>query len=91
MAISFFSKLAACLAIVSFPQVSLSLGKTDTITWGGDVSRSAYETTHNIDPQTVSSADFGQIWKTVLPGNFNGIGAEQVLSQPLVYTAKDGK
>jgi outer membrane protein assembly factor BamB len=90
MAVSLFSKVAACLAVLSFPQVSLSLGKTDTITWGGDVSRTGYETTHNLDPQTVSSSDFGNIWTAKLLGNFNGIGAEQVLSQPLVYTTGDG-
>lgn len=91
MAISLFSKLSACLALLSLPQVTLSLSNTDTITWGGDSSRAGYETTHNLDPQTVSSADFGNIWTAKLPGNFNGIGAEQVLSQPLVYTTGDGK
>lgn len=90
MAKSFFAKLATCLAVLSFPRSTLSLGKTDTITWGGDVSRTGYETTHNLDPQTVSSSDFGNLWTAKLPGNFNGIGAEQVLSQPLVYTTGDG-
>lgn len=90
MAVPFFSKLVTCLAFLSLPHVALSLGKTDTITWGGDNSRAGYETTHNLDPQTVSSADFGNIWTAKLPGNFNGIGSEQVLSQPLVYTTSDG-
>ncbi|KAJ4332879.1 hypothetical protein N0V95_009549 [Ascochyta clinopodiicola] len=90
MKVSLFVKLAGCLAIFSLPRFSLSLGKTDTITWGGDSSRAGYETTHNLDPQTVASADFGNIWTAKLPGNFNGIGAEQVLSQPLVYTTGDG-
>lgn len=90
MAISLFSKLAACLAVLSFPQISYSLGATDTITWGGDNSRAGYETNHNLDPQTVASADFGNIWKTKLPGNFQNLAAEQVLSQPLVYTTSDG-
>jgi len=43
-----------------------------------------------MDPSVVGSANFGQIFKTVLPGNFNGIGPEQVFSQPLVYTGSDG-
>ena len=90
MAFSLFSKLAACLALLSFPQSSYALSSTDTITWGGDNSRAGYETTHNLDPQTVASADFGNIWKTKLPGNFQGLAAEQVLSQPLVYTTSDG-
>lgn len=90
MAISFFCKFSACLALLSFPHLTLSLGKSDTITWGGDSSRAGYETTHNLDPQTISSADFGNIWTAKLPGNFKGIGAEQVLSQPLVYTTGDG-
>jgi len=43
-----------------------------------------------MDPSVVGSANFGQIFKTALPGNFNGIGPEQVFSQPLVYTGSDG-
>ncbi|KAF2808096.1 uncharacterized protein BDZ99DRAFT_500354 [Mytilinidion resinicola] len=83
-------------------------GNTDTITWGGDNSRSGYQrqapvfdnkfnisiltvySNHNLDPTVVSSADFGQIFKALLPGNFNGIGPEQIFSQPLVYTGSDG-
>lgn len=90
MARSLLSKLALCLASFSLPQLSSALGKTDTITWGGDTSRAGYETNHNLDPRTVASADFGNIWIAKLPGNFNGIGQEQVLSQPLVYTTGDG-
>ncbi|KAK4504153.1 hypothetical protein PRZ48_005069 [Zasmidium cellare] len=90
MATSMFSLLATCLAFLSLPQPSVSLGKTDTITWGGDTSRANYETNHNLDPRTIASAEFGNIWTAKLPGNFNGIGAEQVLSQPLVYTTGDG-
>ena len=41
-------------------------------------------------PSVVASANFGQIFKTALPGNFNGIGPEQIFSQPLVYTGSDG-
>ncbi|KAI5363831.1 putative quinoprotein alcohol dehydrogenase-like superfamily [Septoria linicola] len=87
---SLFSKLAVCLASFSFPHLSLGLGKTDTITWGGDNSRAGYETNHNLDPRVIASADFGNIWIAKLSGNFGGIGQEQVLSQPLVYTAGDG-
>ena len=43
-----------------------------------------------MDPSVVGSANFGQIFKTALPGNFNGIGSEQIFSQPLVYTGSDG-
>jgi outer membrane protein assembly factor BamB len=87
---SLLSSLALCLASFSFPRVSLGLGATDTITWGGDNSRAGYETTHNLDPRIIASGDFGNIWTAKLPGNFGGIGAEQVLSQPLVYTTGDG-
>jgi hypothetical protein len=45
---------------------------------------------HNMDPAVVGSADFGQIFKTALPGNWNNIGPEQIFSQPLVYTGADG-
>jgi hypothetical protein len=45
---------------------------------------------HNMDPAVVGSSNFGQIFKTPLPGNFNGIGPEQVFSQPLVFTSDDG-
>lgn len=80
----------ACASLVRFIPLSNALASTDTITWGGDVSRTGYETNHNIDPAVVSSASFGQIWRTLLPGNFNGIGPEQIFSQPLVYTLADG-
>ena len=43
-----------------------------------------------MDPSVVVSAIFGQIFNTTLPGNFNGIGPEQVFSQPLAYTSSDG-
>jgi outer membrane protein assembly factor BamB len=43
-----------------------------------------------MDPSVVGSANFGQIFKTALPGNFNGVGPEQIFSQPLVYTGSDG-
>jgi hypothetical protein len=39
-----------------------------------------------MDPAVVGSAQFGQIFKTTLPGNYNG-AKEQVFSQPLVYTS----
>ena len=65
------------------------LSLTDTITWGGDNSRSGYQGTHNMDPSVVGSAQFGQLWKASLPGNYGG-NLEQVYSQPLVYTLNDG-
>ena len=43
-----------------------------------------------MDPNVVAGPDFGQIFKTLLPGNFNNIGPEQIFSQPLVYTGDDG-
>jgi WSC domain len=43
-----------------------------------------------MDPAVVGSANFGQIFQTALPGNFNGIGPEQVFSQPLLLTGNDG-
>ncbi|GAB0138052.1 hypothetical protein EsDP_00006299 [Epichloe bromicola] len=58
---------------------------TDTITWGGDNSRAGYQTNHNMDPTVVASNQFGQLFRTKLPGTFDG-QAEQVFSQPLVYT-----
>lgn len=66
-----------------------SLASTDTITWGGDNSRTGYQTNHNMDPSVVGSSQFGQIFKTALPGKYNGY-TEQVFSQPLVYTTSDG-
>lgn len=43
-----------------------------------------------MDQSVVGSTSFGQIFKTALPGDFNGIGPAQVFSQPLVYTGSDG-
>ena len=69
----------------------LSLGgSTDTYTWGGNYLRHGYQTNHNMDPSVVGSPNFGQIFKIQLPGNFRGIGAEQIFSQPLVFTGSDG-
>jgi hypothetical protein len=38
-----------------------------------------------MDPNIVGSAQFGQIFKTALPGMYNGV-AEQLFAQSLVYT-----
>ena len=43
-----------------------------------------------MDPSVVGGDSFGQLWRAALPGNFQGIGAEQIFSQPLVYTLSDG-
>ncbi|KAK3045275.1 hypothetical protein LTS18_014139, partial [Coniosporium uncinatum] len=43
-----------------------------------------------MDPAIVGSANFGRIFRTKLPGNFNGIGPEQIFSQPLLFTGNDG-
>lgn len=43
-----------------------------------------------MDPSVVGSDAFGQLWRAALPGNFQGIGPEQIFSQPLVYTLSDG-
>lgn len=84
-----------------------AFGDTDSITWGGDYSRTGYQkyvwqqntllafthkaySNHNLDPNTVRSTGFGQIFKTTLPGNFNGLAAEQIFASPLVYTEDDG-
>jgi outer membrane protein assembly factor BamB len=42
-----------------------------------------------MDPSVVGSAQFGELWKAPLPGNYRGY-AEQIYSQPLVYTLHDG-
>jgi hypothetical protein len=65
------------------------LASTDTITWGGDNTRAGYQNNHNMDPAVVGSAQFGLLFKTQLPGNYQGY-PEQIYSQPLVYTLSDG-
>lgn len=45
--------------------------------------------THNMDPAVIGSDQFGQLFKTILPGNYGG-NLEQIYSQPLVYTLDDG-
>ncbi|KAI4121620.1 MAG: hypothetical protein LQ338_006265 [Usnochroma carphineum] len=65
------------------------LSPTDTLTWGEDNSRSGYSPNHNMDPSVVGSAQFGQLWTSMLPGNYRG-NVEQIYSQPLVYTLDDG-
>jgi len=43
-----------------------------------------------MDPAVVGSPNFGNVFQTQFLGNFNGIGAEQIFSQPLVFTGNDG-
>lgn len=42
-----------------------------------------------MDPLVVGSAQFGQLWKALLPGNYRG-NLEQLFAQALVYTLDDG-
>jgi hypothetical protein len=70
-----------------------ALASTDTITWGGSNDRTGYQNNHNMDPAVVGSAQFGLLFKTLLPGTYPISGQdvpEQIFSQPLVYTGSDG-
>ncbi len=70
-----------------------ALASTDTITWGGSNDRTGYQNNHNMDPAVVGSAQFGLLFKTLLPGTYPIGGQavpEQIFSQPLVYTGSDG-
>ncbi|OAQ92164.1 wsc domain-containing protein [Purpureocillium lilacinum] len=81
---------AVCAVLVSaLAGLARGLASTDTITWGGDNTRAGYQTNHNMDPAIVGSSQFGQLFKTKLPGAYNG-NPEQIFSQPLVYTPKSG-
>ena len=42
-----------------------------------------------MDPAVVGSSQFGQLWKSNLPGSYKGY-LEQIYSQPLLYTLDDG-
>lgn len=42
-----------------------------------------------MDPSVVGSSSFGQLFQTLLPGTYAG-SAEQIFSQPLVYTPSGG-
>ncbi|EEY16875.1 conserved hypothetical protein [Verticillium alfalfae VaMs.102] len=79
----------AVLLLSAVVGLASGLGSTDTITWGGDNSRSGYQTNHNMDPAIVGSSQFDQIWRTTLPGNYGG-DKEKAFSQPLVYTPSTG-
>ncbi|KAL6831798.1 WSC domain-containing protein [Trichoderma camerunense] len=79
----------AVLFITAFVGLAKGLASTDTITWGGDNSRTGYQTNHNMDPSVVGSSSFGQLFQTRLPGTYAG-SAEQIFSQPLVYTPSGG-
>lgn len=78
----------AVMAMTLF-QTGQCLASTDTITWGGDNSRSGYFPNNNMDPAVVTSSDFGQIFRVKLPGNYLG-QAERIFSQPLIYTPSNG-
>ncbi|KAM4065728.1 WSC domain-containing protein [Hirsutella rhossiliensis] len=78
-------------AVVASALVALvgALASTDTITWGGDNTRSGFQTNHRMDPAIVGSSQFGQVFRTPLPGTYVG-QPEQIFSQPLVYTPNGG-
>ncbi|KAM0491044.1 hypothetical protein D7B24_002172 [Verticillium nonalfalfae] len=76
------------LMLAAVAGLANGLADTDTITWGGDNSRAGYQTNHNMDPAVVRSSQFDQIFQTTLPGRYGG-RAEQIFSQPLVYTPGD--
>ena len=77
------------LNVPFFSNTVAAMASADTITWGGDNTRAGYQNNHNMDPAVVGSAQFGLLFKTHLPGNYQGY-AEQIYSQPLVYTLSDG-
>ena len=87
-AMSLFS-FFTLLNITFFCGTVLGLASTDTVTWGGDISRTGYQNNHNMDPAVVGSAQFGLLYKVALPGNYQGY-AEQLYHQTLVYTLSDG-
>ncbi|CRK24406.1 hypothetical protein BN1723_013289 [Verticillium longisporum] len=76
------------LMLAAVAGLANGLADTDTITWGGDNSRAGYQTNHNMDPAVVRSSQFDRIFQTTLPGRYGG-RAEQIFSQPLVYTPDD--
>lgn len=83
----------ASFLIYFFSGTTHALASTDTITWGGDISRAGYQNNHNMDPAIVGSAQFGLLYKALLPGTWpiNGQNvSEQIFSQPLVYTDSNG-
>ncbi|RFU77686.1 wsc domain-containing [Trichoderma arundinaceum] len=79
----------AVVLLTAIVGLANGLASTDTITWGGDNSRAGYQTNHNMDPSVVGSSSFGQLFQTRLPGAYSG-AAEQIFSQPLVYTPSGG-
>ncbi|KAJ4022594.1 hypothetical protein NW766_001635 [Fusarium irregulare] len=81
-------KLLTLLLSALTSQVA-GLASTDTITWGGDNSRTGYQINHNMDPAIVGSPQFDIVFKTALPGRYIN-AAEQIFSQPLVYTPSNG-
>lgn len=87
-----FLKFLTVFPVLLIDRVN-ALASTDTITWGGSNDRSGYQNNHNMDPAIVGSAQFGLLFKTKLPGTYPIGGqnvAEQIFSQPLVYTGSDG-
>ncbi|KAM0548193.1 hypothetical protein ACHAPJ_009991 [Fusarium lateritium] len=82
-------KLLVTLILSALAGQVYGLASTDTITWGGDNSRTGYQTNHNMDPAIVGSPQFDIVFKTSLPGRYIG-ATEQIFSQPLVYTPSGG-
>ncbi|MCJ1408115.1 hypothetical protein MMC19_002188, partial [Ptychographa xylographoides] len=78
----FFSYGLAALAVTFAPRVA-AVASTDSYT-DADVMQSGYLPNHNMDPNVVNSAQFGQLWK--VPFN----SKEQFYAKPLVYTPLAG-
>ena len=70
----FFSYGLAALAVTFAPRVA-AVASTDSYT-DADVMQSGYLPNHNMDPNVVNSAQFGQLWK--VPFN----SKEQVILNP---------
>ncbi|KAI9148881.1 WSC domain-containing protein [Paramyrothecium foliicola] len=80
---------AAAMAVVLAVTPVVGLAEHDTITWGGDNSRTGYFPNNNMDPAVVTSSEFNQIFRVKLPGDYMG-DSEKIFSQPLTYTPKGG-
>jgi hypothetical protein len=77
------------LNVPFFSNTVAAMASMDTITWGGDNTWAGYQNNLNMDLAVVGSAQFVLLFKTYLPGNYQGY-AEPFSSQPLVYTLSDG-
>ncbi len=78
----------ALLNVTLFCGRVFGLASTDTITWGGDISRTGYQHNHNMDPAVVGSSQFGLPYRVALPRRLPRLPRAAIPSNTFLYSER---